>query len=167
MRARFSVWFSLRRRAEKTSRVAAERLETSRIERGERLLSRDEPHPRAFLRARLGQEERPGVEIHREEADLLRDGRASLFPLESAGDHEVKDEEQTFFEGQDEAFAQSGHREEAPALDVLDRRLHGAHNERAREPDLSQHFAPHEAVEVLQVEGHIRQLGHSRENIGR
>src|ERR1019366_7897872 len=49
--------------------------------------------PRAFLRARLGQEHRPGVEILREEAELPRDGRAGRLPLQAAGDHQVKDDE--------------------------------------------------------------------------
>jgi|SRR5664280_3576533 hypothetical protein len=43
---------------------------------------------------------------------------------------------------------------------VLDRRLHGTDDERARERDLPQDLTPHEAVEVLHVNGHVRQLRH-------
>ena len=79
----------------------------------------------------------------------------------------MKDEEEIFFEREDKALSEPGHRFELPALDVSQRGFDRPKDERAREADLPQHLTPHEAVEVLEVNGHVRQLGHSRENIGR
>src|ERR1022692_708704 len=169
VRARFSVWFSLLRRAVNCSRVAPSGSpppgpgaggEAAGIERGGRVLSGHEPKPRALLRARLGQEQRPGVEVESQKADPLRDRGAGCLPLQAAGDHQVKDEEEIFFEREYETLPQPGHPKESPALHVLDRRSHGTDDERARQPELSQDLTPHEAVEVLHVNGHVRQLGH-------
>ena len=71
-----------------------ERLEAAGIEGVERLASRDDPHPRPLLRARLGQKDRPGIEVEGKQADFLWNGGSRLAPSQSARNHEMKDEEE-------------------------------------------------------------------------
>ena len=167
--ARFSVWFSLVRRAANASRDRLEHLEAAGVERGERLAPRDEPHPRALLRARLGEEERPGVEVEGEETDLLWNGTAAspAFHRSRPAIMRWRTRKRSVLLRTTRTIGAS--RAGRPprrrsALDVGQRRRHRPQDERAREPDLPQRLALQEAVEVLDVDGDIRKFGHSGQN---
>src|SRR5450759_5266509 len=137
-----------------------ERLEAARVERLKGLAPGDEPDPRPLLRARLGQEERPRVEIQRKEAELFRDRGGGFPPVQAPRDHEMQDEEEIFFERKHDSLAEPGHGRQAPAFHLPERWLHGAQYERARESDLPEHIPLQESLEVFDVHRDVRQLGH-------
>ena len=72
----------------------------------------------------------------------------------------MKHEEQIFLEGKYEALAETGHLHEAPALYGGQWRSHRAQNERAREAHLPERLSREEALEMLRIDGDVRQLRH-------
>ena len=171
--ARLSVWFSLRRRAAKASARRLERLEAAGVEGGERGAPRDDPHPRALLRARLGEEKSPVVEEKREKTDFLWNGKRGVAgpPSKAPRDHEVQNEEKVAvallvriplftFKEKYEALPQPGHPSQRSALDRGERRCDGPQDERAREAHLPQRLPLQEALEVLGVDDDVRKLRH-------
>jgi len=69
-----------------------ERLEAAGVERGEGFWSLDDAYPCPFLWARLGQQNRPMLEIQGEKTDLLWNGNEGGPPLQSSRDHQMKNE---------------------------------------------------------------------------
>ena len=57
-----------------------------------------------LLRARLGEDQRPGREVEGGEADLAGRLGAVFFPAQTAGDHEVEDEEEVPLQAEDDAL---------------------------------------------------------------
>ena len=108
--ARFSVWFSLSRRAENASSVAS----SGSRPPGSSAASASSPatsliHARFFGLASVRRSV-PESKSSERRPIFFGMGAPALSPLEAARDHEVEDEEEIVFEREDEALPEPGHR---------------------------------------------------------
>ena len=80
--------------------------------------------------------------------------------METTGDHEVKYQEESVLETQDNPFPDAADLEDSPAPDGVKRRLASAHQERAGDPGFVQTLSHNAGTEGLDIYHNIRKLGH-------
>ena len=137
---------------------AHERLDPAALELVERSGEMDRG---ALLRRRLREHQRAGWEIEGGKADLSRDLRSPLEPLEPAGDHQVNHQEQPTLEDEDDPLAEPANLEHAPSAGCAERRVEGAHHERTRDANTLQRLTGHARRDRLDVDGDVRKLRHA------
>ena len=147
------------RRAEVLQR-RAEHLDPARVVLRERLLAAHHVHRRAPLRAFLGEEQRPVLEVERGQAAPAGQRRGSLAPAQPPGDHQVDHEEELALEADHDALAEPAQLDHAPTGEGLDRRLDRAQHEHAAQPHAVEHAPLHVSLERAQVDLDVGQLGH-------
>ena len=111
--ARFSVWFSCRRRAAKVGQVRAQHLEPLRIERGERRLAAHDVDRRLPLRPGLGEDHRAGWKVECRQANLAGNRGPGVPPAQPSRNHQVHDDEEFVREGEDDPLAHPSQAEHA------------------------------------------------------
>ena len=160
MRARFRVWRSRRSAAAKAAGVAVEGLQPAAVEGPQPRLALHQVERGAALGAGLGERERPLVHVERQEPGPPREPGAGGPPVEPPGDHEVEGEVEVALEGEDEPLAEPPDPRHRPPLGGGQRRLGGAEQERAAEPEPPDHPAAEPGLQRLGVDGEIGELGH-------
>jgi hypothetical protein len=118
------------------------------------------------LGAGLGQDERARREVERGQAHLAGDAGAGRFPVQAARNHQVDDDEQLVFERDDDALAEPAEAGDLTAGDGRGRRIDGAQQERARDPDALEPRAIDARPQRLDVDGDVRKLRHGSERPG-
>jgi hypothetical protein len=137
-----------------------EHFEPAAVEPGERAVASNEVERRAARRAGLGEEERPGWEIEGGQRDPPGRLRAARAPPESAGDHEVNDEEELILQLEHDPLSDPSERQHALSLGRGDRRLHRAEKKWTQDPDVLDRLSADARGERLQVEEDVGELGH-------
>ena len=109
--ARFSVWFSRAQRRDELRRASRRaRSSPPGSSAASAASPADEVQRRAPLRARLGEEQRPGREVERRQADLAPASFApGGLPVQPARDHQVQDEPEVALEPDGDALADAAH----------------------------------------------------------
>ena len=82
-------------------------------------------------------------------------------PAQAPGDHQVDHDEAAAVELEDDLLGESPHAGDGPTPYILDRGRHGAKHEGTRQPDVVQHLAGDTPIQVLDVDGEVRQLRHA------
>ena len=77
----------------------------------------------SLLWAGFGEEQGSTWEVEGGQADPGWDFRPGWFPVEAAGDHQVGEEEEVVFEGEDDSFSEAADVEQALAAKCIERRL--------------------------------------------
>ena len=79
--------------------------EPSGVVRRQRRVAADQVQGGTAFRAGFGQDQGPGREVERGQAELLRDVGARFLPAQPSGDHEVNDDMEMFLQAEHDAFA--------------------------------------------------------------
>jgi hypothetical protein len=122
----------------------------------------------ALLGALLGHDERAAIEAEAGQERLaggdlgvgLQPRRTRGEPLEATEAHQVEHEEELALELDHDALGEALHTGDAAALRVAPGGQRGAQEERRAELDLVEHVASDEALQALDVDGDVGQLGH-------
>ncbi len=85
----------------------------------------------SFLRAGLGEQQRAVREIETRQPTAPGDFSALCKPMQPAGDHQMKNEEQISLQLEDDPLSEARNAKSALALGVSQRRIRGAQDERA------------------------------------
>src|SRR6185436_2441292 len=109
--------------------------------------------------ARLGERERAVREAERRER-APGDGLVRLLPVEASGDHQVERGVKPALERHHDALAEPRDPECFAAFERLERRLGGAQQVDARDLDALERDAADAALELLDVDGEVGDLGH-------
>ena len=165
MSARFSVWFSRVRASPNCLDARRQHFEAAGIVRRQLLLASHQIQRRAPLRAGFGENQRAILEVKCGEADLARDLWTRLVcafggPLEAAGDHQVNDEEQVALELPHEPLAKPPEGDDLLAVGLIDRRIEGADEERAGEPDALEPLTDDARLKRMQVQLDVWKFRH-------
>ena len=116
--------------------IACRHFEPARVERRQRGFSLHDVQRRALLRRRFSQKQSAMREVEPRKPDSPRDGGAAFAPLEPAGDHQVKHEEQLSLELPDDALADTSESGYDPSFSQVERRL-----DRSKQKGSSQPYA--------------------------
>ena len=105
--ARFSVWFSARRRSANVATLASATSEAAHVERGKRRRSADDVNGCTALGARLGHRQRAIRKSEQRQRDAARRLLVAREPAKASGDHQVDHDEEVVVERDDDALAES------------------------------------------------------------
>jgi len=110
-------------------------LEPTRVEATERGLASGDGKRRASLRAGFCQEERAGRKIEGGQAQPPWDLRSGAPPVETAGDHQMKNDEHLVLKNEDDPLSEAAERNHRPAVRLLDGGIDRSQDEGTRETD--------------------------------
>ena len=100
------------------------------------------------------------LEVDRQQADLPRNGCAWWLPAKSAGNHQVKHEEEFALGFEDDPLAEPMKVDDRAAVDRRQRRVDRAQEKRRRQTD-ALHLLPDDTrPQRVEVQEDVRQLGH-------
>ena len=153
------VVVALQRLAERRQ-VRVQHFEAARIVLRQRRAARDDVKRGLLLRPGLRHHERAVIEVDRQQADLAWDFAARGLPAETAGNHQVKDQEQLAFTFQHDAFAEAMERDNLPPFDRRKRRIDRSKQERAREPDAGDALPDDARRQRVEIEQDVREFRH-------
>ena len=115
----------------------------------------------ALLRAGLGEDERPVLEVEgRERRRVPPTLRGLLLPVQPARDHEVQDQEALALEREDDPLADPREPDDAAAFRLLERRRDRAQQERTAQAHRHEALADDPRLERREVRQDVRQLRH-------
>ena len=158
---RLRVWFSRTSAARKAARSAVEDVEAAAVVLRQLVRSTHDVQRGALLRALLREEQRADGEVEGRQPAALGDRDVALAPAQPAGDHQVEDQEQLAVELEHDALADAAGTADRLPLHGRDGRVHGAQEERARETNRLERLAADRALERLDVDADVGQLGHA------
>jgi hypothetical protein len=121
-------------RGPKGGEVGGENVESTGVVRGERCGAAHHVQRRPVLLARLGEEQGAARKIERGKADLAGRLGAPFPPLESPGDHQMKDQEDLVFHLPHDPLADTPQARDRLSLCGREGRVGGAEQEWARHP---------------------------------
>ena len=167
---RFSVWFSRVSAAPKAATVDVRTSMPPGSSAASCCASANDEQRGPALRPGLRQQQRADWEIESSETDLARNldpwsliGVICVIcglPLETAGDHQVNDQEEVVIHLPDDALAETLEPAHAPALNRVDRRIDRTDEERARDANTLQPLPDDAGAERVEVELDVRQFRH-------
>ena len=135
-------------------------IDAAGVVRRERVGAAPQVQRRAPLRAGLGERELAGRELELEQGLAARRLAAGLGPVQPAGDHQVDDAPEIAVVTEDQALAEATQSGDAPGLEQRGRRIDRAQQERRVDLQRLELRAEDPALERLQVDRHVRKLGH-------
>ena len=147
-------------------KVGVEYFESATLKGNQPLLPDHEVDRGPSLGAGLGKEEQSIGELedsqHQFPADLL-DERV---PAQTAGDHQMNDDEEVSFEREHDPLAQAAKPDYSLAFRSRNRRIKRAHDERVPNHDPLDRLVEDHRREALKVEDDIGEFGHARRAMG-
>ena len=141
VRARLRVRFSAVRAARKASRVAVRTFDAAGVDVLGGGFVGEEVEGGAAFGAGFGEDEGAVGEVEGGEVVAAAEFCAEGAPVETAGDHEVKDEPEAVVELDGDAFADAVERADGVAFDGFDAGLDGAEEEWAGDADVGEGLA--------------------------
>ena len=125
------------------------------IERGERRFALDEMQGCAPGAAGFGEDEGAGGEVEGGEPEPPIERCPGRAPVQTAGDHEMHDQEQSALEPDHDPLPHPPELDRGPAAGRRDRRIDGLEEERARDPDPLELLAEDPWRELFEIDGQI------------
>ncbi len=148
-------------RRPKVLEVACEHFDSTRIDTGESHFALEDVERRPPLSTGFGEDQAPGGEIERREAEAPIERRSWSAPVEPARDHEMEDEEELPLDADHEPLSDSPELEHRAAGGGGDRGIDRLQEKRARDPDALEDLALDPRRELFQIDRQIRKLGHA------
>src|SRR5262249_40415753 len=135
--------------------------EAAGIVRPERRLAARDVQRCALLRSRFREEERSVLELKGRETDLAAGSGPLLRPMKPARDHQMKNQEKIAIEGKEDPLPEASEPDDRFPLALLEGRVDGPQEKRARKSDFLETLTFHPRVEGLEVDDDVRKLGHA------
>ena len=158
--ARLSVWFSRSSAPRNASRLGHEDLDAARIVRAQRRLAAHDVQRCPLLGARLGQHQRAVREVERRERVAAGELGARVSPSAGGRRSSGAGPARARPRARSRCACRAGGAPGRACPDGLERRIDGAQQERAREPDAFERPVQDARLERLEVDGDVGQLGH-------
>ena len=142
-----------------------EDVEAAGVECGERFFALHEMQGGAAFGSGFGESEGAVGEVEGGEVVAAAEGGAALFcveltPVETAGDHQVQDEEEVVIKGKHDALAEAAKFADGLAFDGVDARDGGAEEEWGGDAQVFERLTDYARGERGEVGRDVRELGH-------
>ena len=135
-------------------------IDTAGIERGKARFSADKVQRCALARAGFSKGERAVVKVKGGKGAAAIGSFLLLAPVQTAGNHEMKDQPEIVVKAEGNALAHAAQRSHVVALNRIDRRIGGAKKRRAADFKIFQHVADDALLQRFHVNDNVWKFRH-------